>query len=64
MPILDGLDATRLLREGGYEGLIVALTAHVGKEEHDKAIECGCDAVKTKPIVLEDLRAFLQSLGR
>ncbi len=64
MPIITGLDATRMLREGGYEGMIVALTAHVGKEEHAKAIECGCDAVKTKPIVLDELRAFLQSLGR
>ncbi len=64
MPLLDGHNATRLLREGGYEGMIVALTAHVGKEEYEKAIECGCDAVKTKPIVLEELRAFLQSLGR
>lgn len=64
MPVLSGIDATRKLREGGYEGLIVALTAHVGMVEHERALEAGCDSVQVKPIMLDDMRIFLQSIGK
>jgi CheY-like chemotaxis protein len=46
MPALDGLSATRILREQGYDGSIVALTASM--ERHD-CMEAGCDDFISKP---------------
>jgi signal transduction histidine kinase/ligand-binding sensor domain-containing protein/CheY-like chemotaxis protein len=50
MPVLDGREATRQLREAGYRGGIVALTADVLGEQLDGHRSAGCDAVLTKPI--------------
>lgn len=64
MPYLNGFDATRKLRENGYEGLIIALTAHIGMKEHKQALEMGCDMVATKPISLDSLKTLLSGIGR
>jgi len=50
MPIIDGHEATRTLRNKGYSGLIVAVTASVLSADSDKAIKSGCDAYISKPI--------------
>ncbi len=50
MPVMDGYTATCLLRETGYTGSIIALTAHAMEHELDHAIEVGCDATSRKPI--------------
>ena len=67
MPIMDGLEATRRLREAGCPTPIIALTAHALKEEQDKSLAAGCVAHLTKPInrelLLSSLRAFLLGTG-
>ncbi len=50
MPKLDGFAATERLREQGYTGLIVALTAHARPEELQQSRLSGCDACLSKPI--------------
>ena len=50
MPVMNGYDAARTLRENGYGGLIVAVTASARSHEQGKALAAGCDDCITKPI--------------
>ena len=50
MPVMDGHQATRKLRELGYGGLIIAVTASVMSADSQKAIKSGCDNYISKPI--------------
>jgi len=61
MPVLDGLSATRLLRENNYLRPVVALTAHAMRDDRQKCIEVGCDGFLTKPI---DESQLLEIIGR
>ena len=62
MPILDGYRATRLLRENGYSGPIVALTAHALGCESEKTREAGCNAYLPKPFTREGLLSVIADL--
>ena len=50
MPVLDGHEATRQLRQQGYKGLIIAVTASALSKDCEKAIQSGCDMHIPKPI--------------
>ncbi len=50
MPVLDGVAATRTLRDAGYMRPIVALTANVMQSDVQRYRETGCDDVLAKPI--------------
>lgn len=59
MPIMDGFEATSLLRSRGYDKPILALTAHAMKEDRNRCLEAGCDDHISKPV---DGRALVASV--
>ncbi|MCU1346978.1 MAG: barA 5, partial [Acidobacteria bacterium] len=63
MPGLDGLEVTRRLRSAGVRTTIVAVTAHTRREDRDRCLEAGMNAVLTKPIDAKQLAELIESLG-
>ncbi|WP_300700356.1 response regulator [Bacteroides sp.] len=50
MPVMDGLEATRKIREFNVELPIIALTANVFDSDKTSALDAGCNAFLAKPI--------------
>ncbi len=65
MPEMDGLEATRRIRQrenqGGGHVPIVAMTAHAMKDDRDRCLEAGMDQVITKPISPHTLYAAVEA---
>ena len=62
MPVVDGWEATRRLKEDPQTRNIpiIALSAHALAGEREKALGAGCDEFDTKPIEFERLVATLR----
>jgi CheY-like chemotaxis protein len=62
MPVMDGFEATKHIRENPeYDGLvIVAMTAHAFAEEREHCLAAGMNRHLTKPIDLPALRRTLR----
>jgi len=64
MPELDGLEATRLIREQekgtGAHIPILAMTAHAMKGDRERCLEAGMDGYLAKPIQPEELSGAIQ----
>ncbi len=56
MPVMDGYEATRQLRQSGYHDLpIIAMTANVLEQDRNLCIEAGMNDHVGKPIDLKEL---------
>jgi two-component system cell cycle response regulator DivK len=64
LPVLDGLSATKQIRaqDALRDVLIVAITAHHGREYREKALAAGCDDFVNKPVDFDRLEALLSKL--
>ena len=59
MPEMNGYELTARLREEGYIGPIIAVTAATIGDERDRLIAAGADVVFPKPINLDELKLAL-----
>lgn len=50
MPVLNGLDATKLIKQDNHAIQIVALTAKAMEGDRDDILAAGCDGYIEKPI--------------
>ena len=60
MPVLDGIGATKILRENGYTKPIVSLSANVIESDKKTFLETGVDDTLNKPIIPKELEKVLQ----
>jgi len=60
MPEMNGYQAIQLLREHGYDGKVVAFSAHVMDEEHERCLLAGFDAYLSKPFTRDAIVEVIQ----
>lgn len=55
LPVLNGLQATKLIRESGINIPIIAQTAYALNDDREKCLSAGCDEYITKPLKAKEL---------
>jgi CheY-like chemotaxis protein len=66
MPVLDGFEATRRIRQAEHSGHlpghlpIIALTANVSTDSRTRCIEAGADHFLPKPLISAELHECIQ----
>ncbi len=60
LPVMDGYEATRLIRQRFKSLPIIGISANAMKSDHQKAIAAGCTDYLTKPIDEDLLMKKLQ----
>ena len=61
MPIMNGLEATRIIREEGASLPIIMQTAYAFSSDRENAMQAGASEVLVKPITVSALRGCLSS---
>jgi CheY-like chemotaxis protein len=60
MPVMSGLEATKLLRENGFSLPVIAMTANVLKGDKEICFEAGMNDFIGKPVKFDELEKMLQ----
>ena len=63
MPVMDGFNATRAIRENKFDIPVIALTANAMQSDKDQCLESGMDDFLTKPIYKKDLARVVKHWG-
>ncbi len=61
MPLMDGYEATRIIKDHSLAPAVIALTAFALKEDADRCLAAGCDFYLNKPI---NTKTFTRELKR
>ncbi|MFP4557663.1 MAG: PAS domain S-box protein [Bacteroidales bacterium] len=65
MPVMNGVDATRLIKKHTNKIPVIALTAYAMSGDKDKYLKAGCDGYLSKPILGDELISILKEfLGK
>ncbi|MBU4024153.1 response regulator, partial [bacterium] len=60
MPVLDGLDSTRIIRQNGFVELpIIALSANTSEEEQKRSTDAGMNYHLNKPFKIKELENII-----
>ena len=62
MPLMNGYEATRLIKELRPDLPVIIQTAFTSKEERENAKKAGCDGYITKPINKIELHKLMLKL--
>jgi DNA-binding response OmpR family regulator len=64
LPDIDGLDVCQRIREGGYSGGVLIVTARGGELDRVLGLDVGADDYLVKPFMLSELLARVRALLR
>lgn len=59
MPLMNGLEATKIIRQSNKEVIIIAQTAYGMSNDREKAIAAGCNDYISKPIDIDKLKELI-----
>lgn len=59
METMHGVEATKLVRDLGFAGIIAAVTGNILQQDVDEFLAAGADVVLQKPLLLNDLHTLL-----
>jgi len=63
MPVMNGPDACKAIRQMGYTGFVVGVTGNLLPEDVGYFLDCGADAVLGKPFKYNELEQLLMEQG-
>ena len=65
LPDIDGLEATKRIRESGQKTPIIAITSYAMAGDREKVMSAGCDGYFEKPInpllIMKDIEKILEA---
>ena len=64
MPIMDGVEATKIILKESKDQIIIGLTANVLAEDVNKCVEAGMLKVMFKPLKIEELKITLKEFSK
>ncbi|MGR5118269.1 response regulator [Vibrio astriarenae] len=62
MPVMDGITATKKIREFNQHTPIVALTAHAASTDRNQCLTCGMDEFVCKPIRQKEILSVIDNI--